>query len=334
MTIELPVLRLGLAGFSAQQQERIGAAIADAADFTWELARFDQADACWIHGARTQLLPNDTIRVTPAVPTGRSMQMHLPEIDRPVAFALPLAHPGLAPALSFDLESPQAVAEVLRAFERALSPLTAQFALASHLIEHQSALGKGAYDVSLASRLLAVVDFQGDVGVVPGVEPTDFEDAEWRRRVPGFGIPDDFVRTTLSQLMWQYTTRTTRQLLPRHYRTGLLYFRRPPRLPQRVLGDAHLYLLRELAVEPVSFETLKVRSGMHEESLAHELASLYFVGAITSNARRAAPTQLVRRPGDVDPSGPSMLTSALDALATAEGGKVPDLTAPAPLWPR
>jgi hypothetical protein len=340
MTIELPVLRLGLAGFSAEQQERIGALLANGSpgELVWELDRFADADAWWINGSRTQLLPSATIRVAPAVPTGRSLQMHMPDIDRPVAFSLPLANPELDPTYTFDAESLDSVVSVLGEFERWLAPLTAQFSLASHIVEHQSALGSGVFDVSLFGRLLAVVDMHGEVGVLPGVKPGDFEDAEWRRRAPSFGIPEDFVRASLSQLMWQYAVRTQRDLLPRHYRTGLLYFRRPPRLSHRAMQDSHLLLMRELAVAPASFEQLKIRTGMHPLALARDLAALYFVGSITSNAKRAAPGQRARRPDDADTTQSSNLPSGLDSVLPVEPRKPPpfasDLTAPAPIGPR
>ncbi|MES2999706.1 MAG: hypothetical protein V4787_03370 [Pseudomonadota bacterium] len=344
MTIELPILRLGLAGFSADQQEALGAALAQASagELMWEIGKFDEADAWWISGARTQLVGNATIRVAPAVPTSRAVQLHLPDIDRPLAFALPVVQPELEPTYCFDPASHESISAVLAEFERLLQPLTAQFCLASHIVEHQSALGRGVFDVSLSGRLLAVVDMHGEVGVLPGVDPTDFEDAEWRRRVPAFGIPEDFVTTSLSQLMWHYSLRTQRDLLPRHYRKGLLYFRRPPRLPQRVVRDSHLLLMRELAAAPATFEALRLRTGMLAGQLAHDLAALYFVGSITSNAKRAAPISGERRGEDTDGGLYSVNPSGLDSEIPADAGRPPprrpltahDLTAPAPLVPQ
>lgn len=95
--------------------------------------------------------------------------------------------------------------------------------------------------------------------------------------------------------MWQYAMRTRRDALPSHYRTSMLFFRRPPRLPQRVLKDSHLLLLRELAQSPGNFEELQQRTGLVEPLLARDLAALYLVGSITSNPKRAAAGAL-RRP--------------------------------------
>ncbi len=340
MTIELPVLRLGLAGFSAAQQEHLAAVLPRVTPGTmvWEIEKLADADAWWVNGARAKLLPGDTIRISAAIPSERALQLHLPDIDRPVAFSLPLGCADFVPAYSFDIDDPAGMGAVLDKFESWLSPLTAQFCLASHIVEHESALGSGVFDVRLDGRLLAVVNLHGDVGVLPGVGPADFENAEWRR-CPGGQIPDDLVRVSMSQLMWQYSVRTPRDLLPRHYRTGLLYFRRPPRLSHRVLRDSHLLLMRELAIGPASFEALAQRTGLRPLQLARDLASLYFVGVITSNVKRAAPSQVSRRPDDVDSSlGPqSSLPSGLDSVPLRDnqrGQQAPgDMTAPAPMGP-
>lgn len=301
----------------------------------WEFERLTEADAWWINGARAKLLAGGTVRVAAAVPTERALQLHLPDIDRPVAFSLPLACPDLAPNLSFDIAVPSSIGAVLDKFEAWLSPLTAQFCLASHIVEHETALGSGAFEVRLEGRLLAVVDLHGDIGVLPGAGPADFENAEWRR-CAAVRIPEDLVRTSMSQLMWQYSLRTQRDLLPRHYRTGLLYFRRPPRLPHRLLRDSHLLLMRELAVSPGTFEGLQSSTGLHPLQLARDLASLYFVGAITSNPKRAAPGSLLRRPDAAELDLPSGLPSGLDSEPGRDAErKLPpsDLTAPAPMGP-
>ena len=128
------------------------------------------------------------------------------------------------------------------------------------------------------------------------------------------------------------TVRTQRALLPRHYHSGLIYYRRPPRLPQQYLTDSHLLVMRGLMLQPATVKELQQRCGMGDERMARELAALYFVGTVTSNAKRAAPA--AARPADSESSGPSNLN--LDSLAPAEvqpRSPQPDLTAPAPLRP-
>jgi hypothetical protein len=206
-----------------------------------------------------------------------------------------------------------------------------QFCLGSLIAEHQAALGSGVFDVCASGRLLAVVDMHGDVGVLPGAIPADFEDAVWTRRGSP-GMPGNLKSVSMSQLMWQYSTRTQSDLLPRHYRTDLLYFRRAPRLPQRMLEDSHLLLIRELARGPVAFDALQRRTGIAAMQLARHLAALYFVGSITSNPKRAGPGHAPRA-GEYDSLPNSGVPGRLDAVPPLPRPAV-DLTAPAWLGPR
>jgi hypothetical protein len=335
MTIELPVLRLGLAGFSAEQQAQISAALPAAAPSAqaWAIGELGDADTWWVNGSRIRMPDEQTVIVAAGIPTGRSLQLHLPDIDRPVAFTLPFACTGLRPAYSLEIGSRSSMTAVLDKFESWLSPLTAQLCLASHIVEHQVALGTGVFELRLDGQLLAVVDMHGEVGVLPGAGPADFENANWHRCATGH-VPEDLARATMSQLMWQYSLRTRRDLLPRHYRSGLLYFRRPPRVPNRLLRDSHLLLMRELAAGPASFLALQHATGLHPGRLAHDLAALYFVGSITSNPKRAAPYQAPRR-GDYGDVVNSSVPSGLDSGLPGEGphslGSRSDLTAPAPM---
>jgi hypothetical protein len=150
-------------------------------------------------------------------------------------------------------------------------------------------------------------------------------------------VPGNWPRSSVSQLMWQYALRTQRDLLPPHYRNQPLYFRRPPRLPQRQLRDAHLLLLRELVAQPgMNFQQLQQATGLAEGPLARHLAALYVVGSITANARRAEGGS-PRRP--IEDSAPgtagSVFLSELDpaafTAALRQQGGLEDRTAPAPL---
>jgi len=340
MSIELPVLRLGLVGFSVEQQERIARLLANpaAGGMVWQTGTFGEADAWWVNGARTQSLPDGTLRIASGVPQGRSVQLNLKEVDRPIAFATPVAARDLAPTYRFELDSDASIHAVLAKFESWLRPLTAQFYLASHIIENESALGSGVYHVTANNRLLAVVNLQGEVGVLPTGGPGDFEDALWNPRPTSAAlIPEGFVRASLSQLMWHYAVRTLRDVLPKRYRSGPLYFRRPPRLPQRLLTDSHLLLMRELAAGPASFEELQQRTGLGDKPLARCLAALYLVGSITSNAKRAGAYRVAHRGAEELDSTHgiqhSISPSGLDSQPPAARARPQpaDLTAPAPL---
>lgn len=322
MSIELPVLRLGLAGFAAEQVAELDARLKRSAPgrHIWQIGPFSDSDAWWLNGARTQRLSERTVRVRPAIPTERSLQLNLPEVDRPVGFSLPLAFtPGHA-NYTFEPDSVASINAVLEKFEGWLQPVAAQFSLAARIIEQESVLGTSVYHVILNGRLLAVVDMKGDIGVFPSAGPADFDDAMWIRQPEKTDIPESFVRTTLSELMWQYAVRTTRDVLPKRYRSGMLYFRRPPRLPQRLISDVHMLLMRELSATAGTFADLQQRTGMGAPALGRVLAALYLVGTITSNPKRAAVTRTLCGREEIEPSQGlqhSVVPSGLDAESTS-----------------
>ena len=339
MTIELPVLRLGLAGFS-EAQLKAAAEAARAAGTpraSWEITAFGDADAWWLEGRRTMLLPNKHLRVQPAVPSGRSVQIALADVDRPVAFSLPLAAPDFKPAMTFQLEDRRAAVQVLHEFADFLQSVLGQFCLAASIADNQPTLGAGSWEVLRQGELLAVVDLKLGAAVDPSAAPADFDGAIWCLREPGaVMIPVNWPRASVSQLMWQYAQRTQRDLLPPHYRSKPLYFRRPPRLAQRQLKDAHLLLMRELVTQPgMGFEALQHSTGLGEVPLARCLSALYVVGSITSNPRRAsAAASLAAGARDSVPPKQSLFESELDSsLRTSELARhaASDLTAPLPL---
>jgi hypothetical protein len=340
MSLELPILRIGLAGFSAQQQESLGAALEASGTGLWHVGKFGEADGWWVNGARVQVLPDATVRIAPGVPGGRSLHLDLHDVDRPIAFSLPLASRQLEPLFAFDAGSQSSIAAVLEKFEGWLKPVMAQFCLASRILEQETVLGTGVHHVSVNGRLIAVVDMRGEIGVLPTAGPLDFDDAIWHRLPAGASIPDHFVRISPSQLMWQFAQRTARDVLPQRYREETLYFRRPPRVAQRLISDSHLLLLRELACAPADFAELQQRTGIGVTAMARDLAALYFVGAITTNRKRAAPV-VARRAADslLLPSQAHSVPSGLGAEPAAEppGKRTPfisDMTAPAPIGPR
>ncbi|GAC1605352.1 MAG: hypothetical protein NVS3B2_11720 [Ramlibacter sp.] len=346
MSIELPVLRLGLAGFSLQQVAELEGMLWRSAPgrLVWQIGQFGEADAWWLNGARTQRVADGTIRVMPSIPTERSLQLNMREVDRPIGFATPLSFPPPAPSYTFEAGSVPSINSVLEKFENWLQPVAAQFSLATRIIEQESVLGAGVYHVMLNGRLLAVVNMQGEIGVFPGAGPTDFDDAMWARQPSRSEIPESFVRTTLSELMWQYAIRTTRDVLPKRYRTGELYFRRPPRLPQRLLSDAHLLLMRELSTSSGTFADLQQRSGMAAAVLAKNLAALYLVGTITSNPKRATVLRAAGSRDEIEPSQGlqhSIVPSGMDGESVPAPQPVGrharthgDFTLPIPLVPR
>ncbi len=342
MSIELPVLRLGLAGFSVEQKAALNAMLQRSAPgrHAWQIGNFTAADAWWIHGARTQLAGGQTIRITPAIPTERSLQINVEDADRPMAFSVPLAFTPFGPHYSFDPASLSSINQVLEKFESWLQPVAAQFLLAGRILEHESVLGSGIYRVMLNGTLLAVVDMHGEVGVIPSAGPADFDDAMWVRQAGVTQIPEAFVRTSLSELMWQYAVRTTRDVLPKRYRSRTLYFRRVPRISQRLLSDSHLVVIRELAAGSANFTELQQRTGMGADALARVLAALYLVGTITSDQKRASVTTAAVRSQEPEPSQGiqhSIVPSAMDSESPSQAARrygLADFTVAMPIGPR
>lgn len=340
MSIEVPLLRLGLAGYTEAQQKAAAdiAASAGSTRANWAVGPFAEADAWWLEGSRTLLMPNQHLRVQPAVPSGRSVQIALADVDRPVAFSLPVTAAGFKPAVTFALEDRDAGLAVLNQFADWMQTMLSQFALASSITEHQPSLGSGSWEVLHGSDLLAVVDLKLGAGVRPGVTARDLQGASWCIRDHGaVVIPPNYPRASVSQLMWQYAQRTQRDLLPPHYRTQPLFFRRPPRLPQRQLKDAHLLLMRELVAHPgMNFNGLQQATGLGAEALARFLSALYVVGSVTSNPKRAMGGGARPAAGRETASGSehSVYFSVMDSSPRPpdlSGLPANDMTAPLPL---
>lgn len=337
MTTELPVLRLGLAGFTDQEQRQLAQAVKTVAVGVvhWVICELDAADAWLVNGTRVQDMGEGRIRINAGVPTARSIQLSLEDTERPMAFSQPCK--VALPAFTFDLGSRPSLAAVLHKFETWHAALVAQFCLASHIVEHESALRGGVYELRQGDTLIAVVHLHGETAVLPSAGPADFDQSVWHRIAEDAPIPDNFVRATMSHLMWQFGTRTQLDVLPQHYRAGPIYFRRSPRVAHRLLDDAHLFLLRELANDAATFDALQRRSGLAEDRLAHNLAALYYVGSITSNPKRAMRPPV--RHTEVETTGEphSNLPLGLDSVPPDMGrhaGADPDMTAPAAFGPR
>jgi len=292
---DLPVLRVGLAGFGPDEEEAIRAALrASAPGLTWQVAPLADADAWCVNGARAQLLPDGTVRIAPGLPSSRSIRVDPRAVDCPLVFARLPDSPGFRPQWVFDPAQPATITAMLRWLEGRLRPLIVQFHLAAHIAGAGLDLRACSWHVTLEGRLCAVVNQRSGIGVWALADPARLPSARWSRRPESANaIPAHFVQTDFSQLMWQYATRTSRDCLPAHYRTQTLFLRRPPRLPARTLDDSTLALVRELGHAPASMAELRERTGLADAALVRHLGALYMVGAITADPRRAPPPRSV-----------------------------------------
>lgn len=306
------MLRLALAGYSKAQRGVLEAATtALPTRLRWRVVGLDDADAVCVNGSRVIALPDGSLQIAARTPSMPPLRIDPNHPDRPLAFSLPLA-PGVQAASTFDIGSPATTRAMLEKFEGWLRPVSVQFCLASKIVQSRIDLSGTVYHVTVDGRLVAVVSRRSGIGVLPIADPFHLEKALWAKRPnPADEIPGHFVQVGMGQALWQYAMRTRRNLLPTYFRSGPIYWCRPPQLPQRLFRDSHLKIVRELAHAPLSFADLLQRTGLSEALLSRDLAGLRIVGAVTHDRKQA----LRLRP---QPAG------------KAQSGKTDDRTAPAP----
>lgn len=290
MPQSVPLMGMGLIGFSPHQLDHLSNLLKTRVQtLLWEPRPFLEADALWVNGERAMRLDNGLVRVPSQVPTTRAIQLNLEEMDRPLGFAMPVA-PGIDLPHVFDPHSSASVAGIFEHFEDRLHALTAQLALGGVVADMEGSPASPVYHLLLHGKLVAIVNLRGNVGLAPGISAADVEQADWHGMPPSAGdIPEAFSRSSIAEVMWQFAARTTRDVLPERYRKKPIHFRHAPTVRQTMVKDTHLVLLRELSGKPQRFAELQQNTGLGEAQLASALAALYFVGAITSDARRANP---------------------------------------------
>jgi hypothetical protein len=344
--LEQPVLRLGLIGFTAAETARVGDWLAREVEGwpLWSTAPFDKSDGWWIACRCISEFQGDFLTLQTGQAHQPWLKLNPVEIDRPIAFAGKLPT-GMEASETVNPGLEASVRQQLQRFEAWLRPLRGQFALGADLIERESELKPGVYQVTLQGRLLAVLDLnRWRAGILPTARPVDFAQAVWDHRpAAANSIPEKFVQLSISQLMWIYASRTRRDVLPPRYRKLTVYFRNLPRLPVGWMHDEHLLLLREISARSGTLDDLVQRTGMGEFMLARHLAALYFAGAVTTNPRSASKPEPKRTPLGPESSQPLHVTpdgrlvtpsTRLSGFATHSRDRYvgpQDLTAPAPL---
>ena len=307
--VEQPVLWLGMSGFSPPQRLELEAALARAEGTPrWRACAFGDADAWWVNGAKVRLMPDGNLKVAAGLPTEHALSLDLTEVDRPVAFALPLAGDDFEPRCTFDPASLSSIHGVLGQFEQWLWLARAQFVLGAQIVQRGAELRRGIFHLSHGGKLLAVLDFQhGKGAIAPRAQAADLWRAQWLRRPVGaHDLPATFVQATPAQLTWVYVRRTDRDLLPPRYRNETIYYRHVPGVPLRWLRDSQLMLLRELSAECGTVEGLRQRTGLPMAHIEHDLTCLYYANAITTTRTKAAPPVAGRRQDSQPSSGPGL----------------------------
>jgi hypothetical protein len=331
MAAEQPILWLGITGFSPQQRAVLDASLARPPGLPqWRTCAFVEADAWLVNGAKVSLLPDGNLKVAAGLPTEHALNLNLSDVDRPVAFAMPLPSPNFEPRCTFSHESTASVQAVLLQFESWLRVVRSRFVLGARILQQSTALRRGIFHVSHGGLLLAVLDFKtGKAGLSPRAHPVDLWDAQWEKRPPGAGQwPPAFLRFTPAQFAWAYVRRTDRDLLPPRYASELIYFRHVPNVPLRWLSDSQLMLLRELSAEPATMGTLHRNTSIALAQMRRDLTCLYYAGAITTT-RAKAPAPPGRQDSQPQSSGPELDSSLLSNEEPSAYRAAADFTAPA-----
>lgn len=329
------MLRLGLLGFNPAQQALFETALVVLRTrLRWCVAPLVEADAICVNGSRAVSLPDASLLIASSTPGAPPLRLDPDESTRPLAFTLPLALPGISPACTFDMASPVSTRAMLQKFEGWLRPMAIQFCLASRIVQERLDVNSTVHHVSVDGRLVAIVSRRSGVGVLPIADPFRLEAALWARRPgPADEIPGHFVHAGLSQVLWQYAMRTTRNLLPVYFRSGPIYWCRAPQLPQRMFSDSHLMIVRELAQGPASFADLGRRTGLSEAVLSRDLAGLRIVGCVTNDRKQAL--RAAMQPATSEASAPRVAATAPRRHSRpVAGAAMSDMTAPAPLMPQ
>ena len=295
---DLPVLQLGMVGFSHSQRVQIEGVVKLLPHKTavWRVGRFSDAHAWLICGDKVRMAEGDitatseNLIVLPGLPSEKTVTLNVREINRPLAFSTPLPHAEIQPGLTFDAASPDSLLKLFGQFEKYLCRRLAQFVLGKQLIEREAELQPKVYHVQFRGTLLAVLDFVSfRIGMLPDANPLHFQQATWQKRpAEAADIPHHFVPTDVARLRWIYAQHSKRNVLPARYRQEQIYFRRSPQVELSWVTDSQLRILNELCSRPASFQQLVERLGMRHESLALDLACLYFATSLTTSASKAA----------------------------------------------
>jgi hypothetical protein len=316
-------------GFAPQQRAQLETSMTlPSGSVRWRISDFGDADAWWVNGSKVRLMPDGTLKVAAGLPSEHALKLDMSEVDRPVAFAVPLTSSDFAPPRTFDPASQPGINSVLLQFEILLRMVRAQFVLGEQIIQRGAELRHGIFHISHRGALLAVLDFrEGKAGISAQLHPEGLRDAHWDKRPNGAGnMPEGFVRTSLAELTWAFVRRTDRNLLEPRYRAEMIYYRHAPRVPLRWLHDSQLMLLRELSAEPGTLEALRLRTGFAVRQMEYDLSCLYYAGAITTTLSKAATSMTTH-----DESHSPWLGPEMDSLLSVDGHSQQkrDLTVPA-----
>jgi hypothetical protein len=284
-----PVLMLGLVGFTHEESRRIQSQLRLApaiGGVQWRIGAFAGADAWLVNGARARLLAEDEVEVD-SPPPDSPVRFWLPEVDRPIAFSVPLGSREFEPACTFDAASDSSLYILLAKFSQWLRPRAMLLCVVDLLVRQAGEIRKSrVYHLMAENRLVGVVDLKREIGVLPEATLAELARAAWSPRPDAAAyIPENFSKGGTSELLWEFAGRTRRELLPARYRTGLVSLRRAPLVAQRLFTDVQLLVLRELSASPRTLAELCATARVPAADVVRALGAFYLVGSIRSPAR-------------------------------------------------
>jgi hypothetical protein len=291
--MELPLLRLGLLGFSRAKAilatARVLAAMAGRARVRarWEIVPFEEADIWLIDSPSVSLGDDRGLRILNPDALDAPLTIYPHQSSRPVAFTQPLPS-DIDAVLSVALDDAYDCAQGLNTFSDALSKLCCHFALGEQVASRQSGLVEKTYHLHFEGRLVAMVDLaHWQVGLSPEAGPMELALASWRHRPnESQRFPQGFEVLSLERLMWVFASRTQSPSLPAAYLSSRIHLRRLSVLPQGWLHDDHMNLIGRLSQQPCTMAMLARLTHLPYKRLNACLAALYYSGTITTNLRQ------------------------------------------------
>ncbi len=289
--MELPLLRLGLLGFSRAKADsaaaRVLAANTPRVRARWEIVPFEEADMWLIDSHRVSLGDDRGLRIHNPDAPDAPLTIYPHQSSRPVAFTKPLPS-DIDAVLSLSLDDVHDCVQGLNAFSDALFQLCCHFALGEQVASRQSGLVEETYHLHFEGRLLGMVDLaRWQIGLSPDAGPMELALASWRHRPNEWQrFPHGFEVLSLERLMWVFASRTQNPSLPAAYLSSRIHLRRLSVLPQGWLHDDHMILIGRLSQQPCTMAMLARLTQLPYKRLSACLAALYYTGTITTDLRQ------------------------------------------------
>jgi hypothetical protein len=287
--MELPLLRLGLLGFTRVRANLAAARIlaAKATRARWEVVPFEDADIWLIDSPSVTLDDNRGLRILNPDAPDSPLTIYPHQSSRPVAFTQPLPA-NIDAVLSVALDDAYDCAQGLNTFSDVLAKLCNHFALGEQMARRQSNLAENTYHLHFEGRLVAMVDVaRWQASVSPDTRAIELSLASWRHRPnESQRFPSDFEVLSLERLMWVYASRVQDPPLPTAYLSSRIHLRRLSVLPQSWLHEDHMNLIGQLSQQPCTMAMLAQRTRLPFKRLNACLAALYYTGTVTTDLRQ------------------------------------------------